>query len=276
MRPPGPICEAGQVHESTTDLVKLLTLEREDEVTFVDPFMFRGTPAEHQRTFGGQVLAQALMAASRTVDDSRRCHSLHAYFLRPASNAAPIRYRVELTRDGRSFSQRRVKAIQGDRLLFTLISSFQITEPGWEHSDPQPASTGDPESLQSLADVLTGRLGEKARTLIEWRGLDVRYDGDAEHELHSSAHSTGLRVWAKVRQQIPDDPRIHQALAAYLTDMTILNTAAVAHGTSVLAPDVTAASIDHAMWFHRPLRIDRWLMHDQISPSASNLSLIHI
>ena len=250
-------------------LVRLLTLEQLDEQRFRDPQLHLGTPWENQRTFGGQVMAQALVAASHTVSLDRRCHSMHAYFLRPGSNSLPIDYHVEVTRDGNTFSQRRVTAHQHGKLMFTLTASFHVSEPGLEHGDPIPSGVPAPEDCPSVADVLTDRFGEAAARWIAWQGLDVRYIGDSSDSLPHGAHAAHMRVWARTSEPLPDDPRLHVALAAYLTDLTILSVAAVPHSVRILSPEVQAASVDHAMWFHRSMRADRWLLHDQISPSAS-------
>lgn len=252
---------------ATTDLRALLTLDRTDEWTFQDPYLFKGTPAENQRTFGGQVLAQAIMAASQTVPDDRTCHSMHAYFLRPGSNAASITYQVEPTRDGRTFSQRRVTALQGGSTRFVLTASFHIAEAGLEHSDPMPPTPG-PDECPSLGEVLRERFGSAAEQWIAWQGLEVRYAGDSS-QFGGPSHSTHMRVWVRTIDPLGDDARMQPALAAYMSDLTILSAAALPHRVAILSPQVEAASLDHAMWFHRPIRADQWLLHDQISPSAS-------
>lgn len=253
----------------TTSLLRLLTLDQLDETRFRDPQLHVGTPWEYQRTFGGQVLAQALMAASHTLGPERRCHSMHAYFLRPGSNARPIDYQVEMTRDGNTFSQRRVTAYQQDTLMFALNASYHIVEEGLEHSDPMPEGVADAEACPKVADVLTERFGSSAAQWIAWQGLDVRYAGDSSDGFDPTMHSAHMRVWARTLETLPDDPRLHTALAAYLSDLTILSVAAVPHNVTIMSPKVQAASVDHAMWFHRDLRADQWLLHDQISPSAS-------
>ena len=261
-------CVTTNAADYAEELVRMLSLEQVDDLVFRDPSVHAGTERENQRTFGGQVLAQALMAASRTLDVDRRCHSFHCYFLRPGSNAKPIDYRVEDTRDARSFSQRRVKAFQDDKLMFTLTASFHIDESGFEHSDHMPAGTPLPENCPPVAEVLRERFGGGAEHWIAWRGLDVRYAGDSS-TVGMESHSSHMRLWIRVAQDLPEDVRLHQALAAYISDLSILSVATIPHKVPVLAPNLMAASIDHAMWFHRPIRADRWLLHDQISPSAA-------
>ena len=225
----------------TTSLLQLLTLDQLDETSFRDPQLHLGTPWEYQRTFGGQVLAQALMAASRTLTPERRCHSMHAYFLRPGSNSRPIDYRVEVTRDGNTFSQRRVTAYQQDRLMFALTASYHVEEEGLQHSDPIPVDVPDPKDCPAVADVLTERFGSSAAQWIAWQGLDVRYVGDSSGSIDPSAHSAHMRVWARTQESLPDDPRLHTALAAYLSDLTILSVAAVPHQVTIMSPQVQAA-----------------------------------
>ncbi|MCT1459060.1 acyl-CoA thioesterase II [Aestuariimicrobium sp. p3-SID1156] len=263
-RNPAPTSTAEQADE----LVRMLTLHQTEDYIFADPSVHAGTERENQRTFGGQVLAQALMAASRTVGEDRSCHSFHCYFLRPGSNAKPITYKVEGTRDARSFSQRRVNAYQDEKLMFTLTSSHHITESGFEHSDKVPGGTPGPEDCPTMAEVLRDRFGGGAEQWIAWRGLDVRYAGDSG-SVGSDSHSSHMRVWVRVAAELPDDVRLHQSLAAYISDLTILSVATIPHQVPILAPNLQAASVDHAMWFHRPIKADQWLLHDQISPSAS-------
>lgn len=254
--------------EHAQELVRMLTLEQLDETTFRDLSVHAGTERENQRTFGGQVLAQAMMAGSRTVGEDRDCHSFHAYFLRPGSNAKPIDYRVEGTRDARSFSQRRVNAYQDDKLMFTLTSSYHVRESSFEHSDRVPGSTPTPEDCPTMAQVLRERFGSGAEHWIAWRGLDVRYAGDSG-AVGSESHSSHMRIWVKVATELAQDPMLHRALTAYISDLTILSTAMIPHQVPILAPNLQAASVDHAIWFHRPVKADQWMLYDQISPSAA-------
>ncbi|MGA4507613.1 acyl-CoA thioesterase [Propionibacteriaceae bacterium G1746] len=255
--------------DSHTNLSRLLHLEQVDEHRFRDPNLLRGTPWEGQRTFGGQVLAQALIAAHHTTPDERRCHSMHAYFLRPGSNALPIDYEVDITRDGGTFSQRRVTAFQQGKLLFGLTASFHVGERGLEHSDPVPGDVPPPEECPPMAEVMRERFGEAAAQWVAWHGLEVRYAGDSSDAIPHASHSAHMRVWARTEEPFPDDPKLHVAAAAYLSDLTILSVASVPHNVTIMSPRVASASLDHAMWFHRDFRADRWLLHDQISPVAS-------
>ena len=228
------------------------------------------SPAEPvQRVFGGQVLAQALVAASRTVGSGRLCHSLHAYFLRPGDPAVPIAYDVERSRDGASFSARRVVASQKGPPIFTLASSFQRAEPGFEHQAQMPL-VPPPESLEDDQAVLLrdSQLPPPMRGWVarerpfETRSVLGRGLGDRP-ALAALDH-----IWLKTRGPVPGDPAMHRALLAYVSDMSLLDTALLPHGKSIFS-DVQVASLDHAMWFHRDFRVDDWLLYVQDSPSAS-------
>lgn len=253
---------------TTSELVDLLRLEE------LEVGLYRGANPRTmlQRTFGGQVLAQGLMAAYGTVDSDRHCHSLHAWFLRPGRSDMPIIYDVERTREGRSFSSRRVAARQDGRVIFTLSASFHRSEAGLEHSDPQPSDVRPPEDCPRLQQVMSERFGDESVLWNEWDALDVRHVGDTSEfgALANSEHTAQMRVWVRTAEDLPDDPRLHQAIAAYLSDMTLLSVSTIGHEVAFLSSQVQAASIDHAMWFHRGLRADRWMLYDQISPSASN------
>ena len=232
---------------------------------------FRGlSPAEPvQRVFGGQVLAQALVAATRTVDPERPCHSFHAYFLRPGDPLVPILYSVEGSRDGGSFSVRRVAASQQGPPIFTLASSFQRTQTGFDHQSQMPV-VPEPESLEDDQQVL---LRDPALTpgMRDWVARERPFEtrsvlgrglGDRP------ARPAVDRLWLKTRGSLPDDPSIHRALLAFVSDMSLLDTALLPHGKSIFSR-VQVASLDHAMWFHRPFRADTWLLYAQDSPSAS-------
>jgi acyl-CoA thioesterase-2 len=246
-------------------LLALLDLEK------IEENVFRGVSADHrvQRVFGGQVLGQALTAATRTVDPARLCHSFHAYFLRPGSPSQPILYEVDRSRDGGSFTARRVVAIQNGVQIFTLAASFQRVEQGFEHRTVMP-DVPPPEALEDEQQVL---LRDPALPLQvrDWVARERPFEIRA-------AVSRGLgdrpprpasdHLWLKARGSLPDDPAIHRALLAFVSDMTLLDTALLPHGKSIFS-NVQVASLDHAMWFHRPFRADEWLLYAQDSPSAS-------
>jgi acyl-CoA thioesterase-2 len=242
--------------ESLEDLVDLLDLEMID----VDLFRGRQPQTSAQRVFGGQVLGQALVAASRTVDAERHVHSLHGYFLRPGDTAVPIVYRTEQTRDGRTFSSRRVVGSQSGRTIFYMSASYQRAELGLDHADPMPADLLPPEEAPTLASVLEQASGRKAEEWTkEWAALDVRLAG-----------RTGRQFWIRAAGKLPDDQALHACVLAYASDLTLLGASLLPHGLILGDPRIQSASIDHAMWFHREFRADEWLLYDQASPSASN------
>ena len=250
-------------------LVDLLDLEP------IEVNMFRGkSPNDHrQRVFGGQVAGQALVAAARTVDDAagdgprRTVHSLHAYFLRPGDNKRPILYQVDRIRDGRSFTTRRVVAIQHGHAIFNLSASFHVPEPGLDHQIPMP-DVPDPDSLPTFKERLAAYAEQLGPSYDRQRPIDTRYvrgpgGGDSGEPRRTQ------QVWLRADGRLPDDPMLHACVVAYASDMTLLDTALVPHG--IRWPNYEAvmmASLDHAMWFHRPFRADEWLLYDQDTPSS--------
>lgn len=261
---------AGQEQQPCTalsGLLDVLNLER------LEVNLFRGISPQNgwQRVYGGQVLGQALVAAGRTVEDGRSAHSLHGYFLLAGDPAHPIIYEVERIRDGGSFTTRRVKAIQHGRAIFAMSASFQKDEEGFEHAAAMP-EVPPPESLPSAAErvaELIDALPENMRSYwqrenpIEVRPVDVsRY-------LSRESRPPAQHIWLKASGRLPDDPRLHQCVLAYASDFTLLDTALIAHGKLLFDRDIQLASLDHALWMHRPFRADEWLLYAQDSPSAS-------
>ncbi|MCS0637783.1 acyl-CoA thioesterase II [Streptomyces sp. LP05-1] len=258
--------------DALDDLLDLLDLERIER----DCFRGRSRSAVIPRVFGGQVAAQALVAAGRTVPDDRFAHSLHAYFLRPGDPAAPIVYTVDRIRDGRSFAARRVVAIQHGQPIFHLSASFQTYEEGFEHQSEMPPAP-DPETLPTTAELLP-RYADRflgpgtADRLIEARSaVDLRYAAEPPYGTAGTPREPRSQVWFRADGKLADDPLLHVCLATYVSDMTLLDSVLLAHGRGGWAVgDVVGASLDHAMWFHRPFRADEWLLYDQESPSSSN------
>jgi acyl-CoA thioesterase-2 len=250
-------------------LLALLDLEK------IEENVFRGVspPERVQRVFGGQVLAQALVAAMRTVPEERSCHSFHAYFLRPGDPRVPILYEVDRSRDGKSFSVRRVVAIQHGAQIFVLAASFQVSEEGFTHQAQMPV-VPDPESLEDDQEVLLrdSALSPAMRAFVsQERPFETRavlgrgpFDGAGDRPARAAID----HIWLKARGGLPDDPNLHRVLLAFVSDMSLLDTALLPHGKSIFSK-VQVASLDHAMWFHRPFRADDWLLYVQDSPSAS-------
>ena len=243
------------------DLVRILDLEP------IEVNMFRGrSPDEsRQRVFGGQVAGQALVAAARTVDRGA-VHSLHAYFLRPGDPTVPILYLVDRIRDGRSFTTRRVVAIQHGQAIFNLQASFHVREPGLDHQVPMPTGVPDPETLDDWATQIAKRRGRAPEDV--GRPIDVRYVDPPAGAAEGPRRGRQL-VWLRDDGRLPDDPVLHACVVTYASDMTLLDTTTIPHGLDPYDPTVMMASLDHAMWFHRPFRADEWLLYDQGTPSTS-------
>ncbi|MFZ5722746.1 MAG: acyl-CoA thioesterase II [Pseudomonadota bacterium] len=234
--------------------------------------LFRGQSHDigNKSVFGGQVLGQALAAALKTVDPARSVHSLHGYFLRPGDVKVPIVYDVDRIRDGKSFTTRRIRAIQHGEAIFNMAVSCQLPEAGVEHQGDMPAAPA-PETLKSEYDwrqEWAHHLPEKARaTFVRRRPVDLR-PVDPQNPFAPDRRAPKKLVWFRVDGRLPDDPRIHQALLAFASDFGLMGTAMLPHGFSWFNPDVQGASLDHAMWFHRPFRADDWLLYEMESPTA--------
>lgn len=234
-------------------------------------FRGRSPKVRWQRVFGGQVIGQALIAAQRTVAPERFVHSLHAYFMLPGDPEVPIVYEVDRIRDGRSFTTRRVVAVQRGQAIFALEASFQVEEKGLDHQIPMPPDVPRPETLKSQRELLeeTGeRVPENIRKFwARERPLELK-PVNVEHYASRDRLPPRQNVWLRALGKVPDDRGIQAAVLAYLSDMTLLDTSTFAHGRSGFDPDIQMASLDHSMWFHRPHSLDGWLLYSQDSPSA--------
>ena len=240
----------------------------------VNLFRGRSPQSRWQRVFGGQVIGQALVAACRTVEDvtARPPHSLHAYFLLGGDPKVPIIYEVDRIRDGKSFTTRNVKAIQHGHAIFSMSVSFHLSEPGLNHQVKMPG-VPKPDELPSdeeLKDRIYPLLPEPARRYyererpIEFRPVEFsRYLGE-------KSENGRFDIWIRATGRLPDEPAIHQCVLAYASDMMLLDAALIPHGRSVFSEDIMAASLDHALWFHRPFRADEWLLYSQDSPSLAD------
>ena len=254
------------------ELLELLRLER------IEENIFRGQSQDlgWGLVFGGQVLGQALSAAEQTVPGERAVHSLHGYFLRPGKADRPIVFLVDPIRDGRSFTTRRVVAVQDGKAIFNLSASFQIDEPGFDHQTTMPTAEG-PNGLPSDLDNAKRYLTEHAdadipeamrvRAMAE-RPIEIR-PVDPVDPLAPQVKAPRRQVWYRANGRLPDVPSVHQYLLAYASDFHFLTTAMQPHGVTWLTPGMQVASLDHAMWFHRPFRFDEWLLYSVESPTAS-------
>lgn len=253
--------------EAVARLVSLFDIER------LEDNLFRGGTGSvgWRRVYGGQVLAQALVAGIRSVGPERAVHSLHGYFILPGELGKPIIYEVENLRDGRSFSTRRVKAIQNGQTIFVMVSSFHRPEDGLDHHDIMP-DVPSPSELKSAHDLFSGAYSDLPESMqrfwkrfrsIEFRPVDVtRY-------LDRSRRGSTQQIWFRTASALPESNEVHEALLAYISDFALLETALSPHGKILSDPDVRLASLDHALWFHRPFRADSWLLYSLESPSSS-------
>jgi acyl-CoA thioesterase-2 len=253
---------------AVADLMRVLDLEP------IEVNLFRGRSPQvgWQRVFGGQVIGQALVAACRTVDVvGRPPHSLHAYFLLGGDPAVPIIYEVDRIRDGRSFATRRVVAIQHGRAIFTMAVSFHRDEPGMSHEAPMP-QVPKPEDLPNEEDIKARVLPimpDPVRRYYEReRPIELR-PVEFDRYLGKKIDDGRFHVWIRATGRLPDEPAIHQCVLAYASDMMLLDSALIPHGRTVFEPTIMAASLDHALWFHRPFRADEWLLYAQDSPNLS-------
>lgn len=259
------------------DLLEMLNLSDGDGArTDEDIFVGSSQKRYSHRVFGGQVLAQSLIAGSRTVQDSRAVHSLHGYFLRAGDADQPITFGVQRLRDGRSFSARRIHAYQNGEPILSMIASFQEPDFGIDHQDPMPEGIPDPESLPSAKELL-GHLDHPLAKATFQRPFDVRHVGS---NLYLKPEAEDRRpyqaVWLKAIGSFPDDPNLHRAALAYASDYTLLEPSLRPHGLSWTTPGMSVASLDHAMWWHRPVRVDDWLLYVAASPSASGARGLNI
>jgi acyl-CoA thioesterase-2 len=254
------------VEDNVQDLLKHLTLERLGED------LYRGDSQDigGRHVFGGQVLGQALFAASQTVE-GREAHSLHAYFLRPGDMTAPIDYEIERIRDGRSYATRRIVAIQRNRPIFNMSASFQKKEEGIEHQFEIPKVPG-PEELPSMVELAKQSLAEfpeKLNRFMQWQKPIEFRPVQPTHPLHPEPCPPFRDIWLRANGSLPDNQTMHKVLLAYASDFSLLGTSLLPHALTYSQGSIRAASLDHAMWFHREFRLDDWLLYSMDSPSMS-------
>jgi acyl-CoA thioesterase-2 len=252
--------------EAVRTLLEILDLEPLE----VNLFRGRSPQVGWQRVFGGQVIGQALVAATRTVETSP-VHSLHAYFLLPGDPNVPIIYEVDRIRDGKSFTTRNVTAIQHGHAIFSMLVSFHRDEPGFSHQAEMPKVPG-PDELPDDAEIrktILPMMPEAVRNYYERdRPIELR-PVEFERYISREHHDPNFHVWIRSTAPLPHDPAIHQCVLAYASDMTLLDTSLIPHGCTVFDPAIQAASLDHALWFHRHFRADQWLLYTQDTPNAS-------
>lgn len=249
------------------ELLSILDLEKLEH----NLYRGRSPKLDWQRVFGGQTIAQALVAAQRTVSPDRHVHSLHGYFMRPGDTKVPIIYEVDRIRDGGSFTTRRVVAIQHGHAIFSLEASFQGDEQGLEHQVPMPLDVPPPDALMTQQELI-GKFGDAVPEGIRryWqrdRPIDMK-PVMLEHYTSREKLAPEQKIWIRTAGPVPADRALQAAVLAYLSDMTLLDTSTFAHGRAVFDPDIQAASLDHAMWFHRPHPLDGWILYTQDSPSS--------
>lgn len=248
------------------ELLELLGLER------IEQDLFRGQSQDlgWGNVFGGQVLGQALSAAEQTVPEDRFAHSMHGYFLRTGNAKKPIVYEVDRIRDGKSFTTRRVVAIQDGEAIFTMAASFQVSEPGFEHQAAMPPAPG-PDGLLSEVELARASIDKIPKPLREQatcdRPIEIR-PVDPYDPLAPEPREATRRVWYRATGTLPERNSVHQYLLAYASDFNLLGAAMQPHGLSWMQPGMQVASLDHAIWFHRPIRMDQWLLYVIDSPSA--------
>ena len=249
--------------------LSVLELQGGEARTTEDIFVGQSEPMPGGRVFGGQVLGQAVIAAQRTVPDERVAHSMHGYFLRPGDSSQPITFSVDRIHDARSFSARRIQAFQHGEPIFSMIASFQTPAGGLEHATPMPEGIPEPESLSEMPPG-ADRVHPLSRRMLTDRPVEVRHVLPPIYLEPDPDERPRNAIWVRTRRRLPDDPGLHRAALAYISDMTIQESVMRAHGISWMHPGIKIASLDAALWWHRPARVDEWLLYVQESPSASS------
>ncbi len=251
-------------------MIEVLDLSPSEARTTEDIFTGSSLAMPHGRIFGGQVLAQSVVAAQRTVEPDRVIHSMHGYFLRPGDAAAGLTLAVDRIHDGRSFSTRRSQAYQGGRPIFSMIASFQDHDPGLDHQAEMPSDVPAPETLEDAIEPLRHRPGrEDEHMFFTVHPIETRYVDHPVHlEVREGEAVPHQALWFRVRRPMPDAAWLHRATLAFMSDLTIQDSVLRAHGVPWATPGLRVASLDHAMWWHRPARADEWLLYAQESPSA--------
>jgi acyl-CoA thioesterase-2 len=254
--------------DPVSGLLSALDLTDTGARTSEDIFTGPSQPQPMGRVFGGQVLAQSLVAAMRTIAEDRFVHSMHGYFLRPGDATQPITFSVDRIHDGRSFSTRRTQAYQNGLPILSMIASFQVADEGLDHQVAMPTDLPEPESLPSAAQTLEGIEHPVAADWAHGRAFDMRHVPSPIYFTVEGERVPHQAVWLKAKSALPDDDNLHRAALAYASDYSILEPIMRGHGVPWALPGLKAASLDHAMWFHRFGRVDEWLLYVQESPTA--------
>lgn len=254
--------------DPVASMLAALTLSETGARTSEDIFTAPSQWMPHGRVFGGQVAAQSVLAAMRTVEADRSVHSMHGYFLRPGDVAQPITFSVDRIHDGRSFSTRRSQAYQNGVPIFSMIASFQDDDPGLDHQATMPDGLPQPEDLPSAAEVLEPIDHPTAQFWASSRPFDLRHAPGPVYFRVDGEHVPHQAVWFRALSALPDDPDLHRAALVYASDYSILEPILRAHGHSWATPGLKMASLDHALWWHRFARVDDWLCYVQESPNA--------
>jgi len=253
-------------HDPVAEMLDVLDLSAGDARTTEDIFTGVSHPMPNGRIFGGQVLAQAIVAADRTTDDDRVLHSMHGYFVRPGDARRGVTLSVDRIHDGRSFSTRRTQAFQDGVPIFSMIASFEREDPGLDHQSRMPEGILGPEEVLRRGE--SANLHPLSRRLMERTAIQVVHVEGPIYDTVPGQRSAEQNVWMRVKRSIGDDPAVHRAVLAYMSDLTIQESVLRAHGVSWSQPGLKVASLDHAMWWHRPARTDEWLLYSQSSASA--------
>lgn len=254
--------------DALSGLLAALDLSDTDARTSEDIFTGPSQPMPLGRVFGGQVLAQSLIAAQRTIAADRIVHSMHGYFLRPGDADQSITFSVDRIHDGRSFSTRRTQAYQNGLPILSMIASFQDDDPGLEHQVEMPAGLPEPDTLPTITEILGGVDHPIAQYWAHQRPFDMRHVPSPVYLAVEGEHVAHQAVWMRAIGRLPDDPGLHRAALAYASDYTILEPTLRRHGVPWATPGLKMASLDHAMWWHRAGRVDEWLLYVQESPNA--------
>ncbi|GAA3583297.1 acyl-CoA thioesterase II [Klugiella xanthotipulae] len=269
---PAPVASATPAVAATEPtsqrLLDALTLRAVEPEVFDQAFEAVTQPVPWPKAYGGDMVAQSALAAMRSVDSDRELHSMHGYFMRPADIGAPVRYEVELLRDGRGYSTRQVRGYQGGKAIYAALASFHVPEAGHEWASELPAGVPEPESLPSSAETLAGVDSAAARYWSSERSFDMRHVEGPVYLTVEGERTPHQAVWVKAYEHLPDDPILHRAALAYVCDYTILESLLRVQGIAWTDPGLVTASLDHSMWFHRAGRADDWVLYAQEAVSV--------